>query len=420
MIDRNNISFNESLDTVRQYSDDNLEEKRVELIIKMGALFSEQIILSDTQFVDNKGVRNLFLNRLGEKGFQDFFSETIMVGIRPGFSSFSELVDQQIKKRMIFSSFPSKPRKAIVNGDIKNIYALNTLYPNLRFKPYIEALDKIYEDLNTIDIKYDPKSFPDLVEKNLENTKELDAHAKRLCEELMSRTKDELKLKMEENPGRSDFYNAIDKSPYNPKSKEMVKRFFVDSAYNKNFWYANKFNALNHPGENDANLFASAYPNIVKEFESSKDIIKLPTIPSEVKINLNEIDFNFLHTLHTDNKKEIEKLSLIRTAKNVESADEKLENYINFLTQEVKDLYMKKGLKKLIKPIKIIAHASLGLSYLGTKMNYITPEISFCIPATSYFVLSITDLIDEYVILPRQNKRFTVIEKYLKETKLVD
>ncbi|CAD7769688.1 hypothetical protein AIOGIFDO_00663 [Candidatus Methanoperedenaceae archaeon GB37] len=72
MIDRNNISFNESLDTVRQYSDDNLEEKRVELIIKMGALFSEQIILSDTQFVDNKGVRNLFLNRLGEKGFQDF------------------------------------------------------------------------------------------------------------------------------------------------------------------------------------------------------------------------------------------------------------------------------------------------------------------------------------------------------------
>lgn len=310
MIDRNNISFNESLDTVRQYSDDNLEEKRVELIIKMGALFSEQIILSDTQFVDNKGVRNLFLNRLGENGFQDFLSETIMVGIRPGFSSFSELVDQQIKKGMIFSSFPSKPRKAIVNGDIKNIYALNTLYPNLRFKPYIEALDKIYEDLNKICIPYDPRSFPDLVEKNLENTKELDAHAKRLCGELMSRTKGELKLKMEENPpGRSDFYNAIDKSPYNPKSKEIVKRFFVDSAYNKNFWDANEFNALNHPSENDANLFAYAYPNIVKEFESSKDIIKLPTIHSEVKINLNEIDFNFLHTLHTDNKKEIEKLS---------------------------------------------------------------------------------------------------------------
>ena len=418
MIDRNNISFNESLDTVRQYSDDNLEEKRVELIIKMGALFSEQIILSDTQFVDNKGVKNLFLNRLGENGFQDFFSETIMVGICPGFSSFSELVDQQIKKGMIFSSFPSKPQKAIVNGDIKNIDALHTLYPNLRFKPYIDALDKIYEDLNKIDIKF--KSFPDLVEKNLENTNELDAHAKRLCEELIGRTKDELKLKKKEKPDRSDFYNAIDKSSYNPESKETVKRFFVDSAYNENFWDANEFNALNHPSENDANLFVYAYPNIVKEFETSKDIIKLPTIPSDVKINLNEINFNFLHTLHTDNKKEIEKLSLIRTAKNLELADEKLENYINFLTQEVKDLYMNKGLKKLIKPIKIIAHASLGLSYLGSKMNYITPEISFCIPATSYFVLSITDLMDEYVILPRQNKRFMITEKYLKETKLVD
>ena len=273
MIDRNNISFNESLDTIRQYSDDNLEEKRVELIIKMGALFSEQIILSDTQFVDNKGVRNLFLNRLGEKGFQDFFSETIMVGIRPNFSSFSELVDQQIKKGMIFSSFPSKPQKAIVNGEIKNIDALHTLYPNLRFKPYIAALDKIYEDLDKIKIKY--KSFPDLVEKNLENTKELDAHAKRLCGELMSITKDELKLKKKETPDRSDFYNAIDKSPYNSKSKETVKRFFVDSAYNENFWDTNEFNALNHPSEDDANLFAYAYPNIVKEFETSvKSILK--------------------------------------------------------------------------------------------------------------------------------------------------
>lgn len=415
MIDRNNISFNESLDTVRQYSDDNLEEKRVELIIKMGALFSEQIILSDTQFVDNKGVRNLFLNRLGEKGFQDFFSETIMVGIRPGFSSFSELVDQQIKKRMIFSSFPSKPRKAIVNGDIKNIYALNTLYPNLRFKPYIEALDKIYEDLNKIDIKY--KSFPDLVEKNLESTKELEAHAKRLCGELMSRTKDELKMK--ENPDRSDFYNAIDKSPYNFKSKEIVKRFFVDSAYNENFWDANEFNALNHPSESDANLFAYAYPNIVKEFESSKDIIKLPPIPSDIKIDLNEINFNFLHTLHTDNKKEIEKLSLIRTAKNVESADEKLEKYINFLTQEVKDFYNKNGIRRHIKPIKIAVYGNLAMIHDWGVMNFVPPEISFCIDK-GYTVLFITGLMDYFVLEPRQNKRFTVIEKYLKETKLVD
>lgn len=417
MIDRNNISFNESLDTVRQYSDDNLEEKRVELIIKMGALFSEQIILSDTQFLDNKGVKNLFLNRLGENGFQDFLSETIMVGIRPGFSSFSELVDQQIKKGMIFSSFPSKPQKAIVNGDIKNIDALHTLYPNLRFKPYIVELDKIYEDLNKIDIKF--KSFPDLVEKNLENTKELNAHPKRLCEELIGRTKDELKLKKKEKPDRSDFYNAIDKSSYNPKSKETVKRFFVDSAYNENFWDANEFNALNHPNENDANLFAYAYPNIVKEFETSKDIIKLPPIPSDIKIDLNEINFNFLHTLHTDNKKEIEKLSLIRSAKNVESADEKLEKYITFLTQEVKDFYNKNGLRRHIKPIKIAVYGNLAMIHDWGVMNFVPPEISFCIDK-GYTVLFITGLMDYFVLEPRQNKRFTVIEKYLKETKLVD
>jgi len=417
MIDRNNISFNESLDTVRQYSDDNLEEKRVELIIKMGALFSEQIILSDTQFVDNKGVKNLFLNRLGENGFQDFLSETIMVGIRPGFSSFSELVDQQIKKGMIFSSFPSKPQKAIVNGEIKNIDALHTLYPNLRFKPYIEALDKIYENLNKIDITF--KSFPDLVEKNLENTKELHANPKRLCGELIGRTKDELKLNKKEKPDRSDFYNAIDKSSYNPKSKEIVKRFFVDSAYNENFWDANKFNALNHPSENDANLFAYAYPNIVKEFETNKDIIKLPPIPSDVKIDLNEINFNFLHTLHTDNKKEIEKLSLIRTAKDVESADEKLEKYINFLTQEVKDFYNKNGLRRHIKPIKIAVYGNLAMIHDWGVMNFVPPEISFCIDK-GYTVLFIIGLMDYFVLEPRQNKRFTVIEKYLKETKLVD
>ena len=235
----------------------------------------------------------------------------------------------------------------------------------------------------------------------------------------MSRTKDELKLKMKENPDRSDFYNAIDKSPYNPKSKETVKRFFVDSAYNENFWDANEFNALNHPSEDDANLFAYAYPNIVKKFESRKDIIKLPPIPSEVKINLNEINFNFLHTLHKDHIKEIEKLSSIRTAKNVESADEKLEDYINFLTQEVKDFYNKKGLRRHIKPINIAAYGSLAIHDWDGLMNFIPPEISFCIE-NGYTVLFITGLMDHFLLKPRQKKRFTVIEKYLKETKLVD
>ena len=142
-----------------------------------------------------------------------------------------------------------------------------------------------------------------------------------------------------------------------------------------------------------------------------------------MKINLNEIDFKFFHTLHTDNKKQIEKLSLTRTATNSESAEIILEGYINFLTQEVKDLYMKKGLRKYIGLIEIAAYGGIAKSHEWDSMNFITPEISFCIEKAPYTVLVITKLMDHFVLKPRQNKRIMMterIERYLKETKLVD
>lgn len=430
-ISEKNLSFTESLDTVLQHSDPIIEMQRVEAIFKLSALFSEQIVLSDTQFVDNQGIRDIFLKN---QGFQDFLSETAIVGMRPSSSSFSELVDQQIKDKMRFSSFPSKVQRAVENGEIKNIYHLNALYPKLRFEYFIDKLDDIYDNTKNI-TKVEFQSYPDRVEKSLERAGELgNAGARKLCTELMVRTKEELKLKKIDEPNRSIFHSAIDKSPYSDQSKNIVKRFFVDYEYNKNFWETNGFNCLTHPGREDTDAFRNAYTNVAEEFDKGKYMIKLPSIISEAKLpedklRLDDIDFNFLHKLRSDsdnNKRLIKLLTDIRTAKDRDSAIDSLKMYIDFLMLLIEKEYMNKGMKKGRKVSYIVGYIVGGalsadivdraLSSLIFEIPY--PVLSFVIGGAGSVHLSlfITDLIDKKILTPRQNERFREVEQHLRKT----
>lgn len=413
-----NIAFTESLDTVNQ-GHDSTETTRVENIFKLSALFSKQIILSDTQFVDNRGIRDLFLNN---KDFQDFLGKTTLVGLRPRISSFSELVEQQIKGKFRYSSFPSKVQKAVERGEIKNIYHLNSRYPELQFEYFIEKLDDLYDKTkNKINVDY--QSYANLVEKSLERADNLqDIGAKKLCSELMSRTKDELKLKNKENPDRSIFYSTIEKSPYNSQSKNIVKRFFIDYEYNRNFWDTNGFNCLTHPNNEDTNTFKQGYTNIAEEFESNKYMIELPPFHSDGKLYFEDIDFEFLYNLHSDtyNKRLIDKfLSQIQSAKDPNSAEESLKDYLDFLMPLVRERYMKKG-KTHVKKVDIMAGYLIGggLSYLTFGIPYITPELSFIIggPGATHFALVISNLIHKWRISPRQNEKFNDVEKLLRQT----
>lgn len=278
-VPKKDLSFTESLDTVLQHS-----KQRVEGIFKLSALFSEQIILSDTQFVDNNGIRDLFL----KKGFQDFLGEIAIVGMRPrtDISSFRELVEVQIKEqRMRFSSFPFEVQRAVEKGIVKDLDDLNASYPKLRFEEFIDKSDDVYDRTkNKIKVEY--QSYPDLVEKSLERKDELqDEGAKDLCKNLMQITKEELKSKNKEEPQRTDFYSAIENSKkyypykeYSSYSQYIVKRFFVDYAYNKNFWGTNGFNTLTHPDIGVTKVFKKAYTNIAQEFDSGKYRTSVSTI----------------------------------------------------------------------------------------------------------------------------------------------
>lgn len=202
-----NIFFPKTLDTVLQNPKliDNLnnlqEMQRVEYILKEGGLFSEQILLSATQFIDNRGIRDILFR---DQGFKNFLAEKVKVGMWSDSSSFSQLVNQQIKGNMIFSSFPLEAQNAIKNGKINNIIDLDKEFPQLHFKYFIEKLDEIYDTKKNI-FKLKFQSYPDLVENNLEqNIDKFDnIEVKRLCSELMERTETELKLHEDDEITRS-------------------------------------------------------------------------------------------------------------------------------------------------------------------------------------------------------------------------
>ena len=434
MIGRNtkskeDISFMESLDTVNQdIRNPKRETVRVARIFKLSALFSKQVILSDTQFVDNTGIRNLFVEDLG---FQDFLNETTLVGMRPKVLNFTKLVEQQLDNRMEFSSFDYLTQVKVKKGVIQDMDQLFNETSSLKFEYFIKGLDDVYlksEKKRKIDFG----SYPDLVENSLkEMLNELQHNdARKLCKELMYQAEKELEsIETKEKVDRTIFYSVIDKSNYNQEAKEIAKRFFVDREYNKNFWDQNDFNCLTHSSERDTELFEMAFPKVVGEIDFKKrsensKIIELPSYNLEGMLYLDEIDFQSLATLRHDYKKTIESyLDDIQKSEDPDSAYKNLRDYLNFLLPHINKCYEEKGLSKLIKKVNIgaVVPFIVGVSRIfPTKafgIPYTTPGISFSIGTLatgSFFVLSIANLVAKRQET-KQTKLYGEFEKCLRE-----
>lgn len=305
-ISNEKLYFIASLDSTYQYQSNKEETIRASTILKLSSLFSEHIILSDSQIVDNKGIKNLFVS---DENFLDFFCESVVVGMRKGKKSFTEIVEEQIKNGMKYSSLPPSVQKQIEDKDIKNLDHLDRLYPELKFGLFLERLDEKYDSKKIIEIDYGKNlnRFPERVEEFLDNPFFManfsNPDVKRLCDELMYLASREMELKTSSQITRSIFYSAIQKSIYPEEVKKTVKESIINRAYSENVWKDRGFNCLDHRSGEDVRFF-----NKVCNRNSMNDqIVKISYANVKNKMDLDGINFKFLNELHSENEDLIEK-----------------------------------------------------------------------------------------------------------------
>lgn len=301
-ISNDKLYFISSLDPGNQKQDNNEEITRTKDIFKLSSLFSEKIVLSDTQVVDNKGIKDLFLS---DENFQDFFCSSVHVGMRKGKSSFCEVVEEQIEAGIKYSFLPPNIQKEIESHNIKNLDHLNRLYPKLKFDSFIKKLDNMYQfDENIKKIDYGsnfdlyPKRVENIIEKPnfIQSLKNPDA--KKLCSAIMSMASREMELKKKPHITRSIFYSAIEKSPYSEEVKNTVKTTLIDRAYTENFWDFQGFNCLKHQSEGEI----KALNKVCNRNYRSDQVINISCASVKNKLNLDDINFKFLKEFHSTNE----------------------------------------------------------------------------------------------------------------------
>jgi hypothetical protein len=436
LVTPNDMSFIENLDSVRQnrnqksYLPEN-EINRISQSFKLSALFSNSIILLDTQFVDNFGFRELFLR---DKGFRRLLNETTFVGMREGVSDFTSLVNSQLSKKMIFSSLEDSSNKMIRDaGEINSIEKLPNTGRIGTFKNFIARLDDEYLcTAKKVDVRFD--SYADNLKDNIEaRINDLQSYgAKKICLKLL----DKLNTKEEEDISRSDLYSLLEKykSEHSTEDVEIVRRFFIDLEYNRNFWYTNKFNCLTHSDDEDISLYNKAFPKYnEKLLPFTKSDTTEFSLSSEGRLYLDYIDFDFIASFREKNKAQIEKhFDRIQKYKSDDDTNEKFDKYIDFLLPQVNEYYEGKGWGNFIsKSTPLIDIVSVGITtgiglaglypekIFGT--SHLSPELTFCLAGAtvaSGVLVSIANLVnsDHENRRMKQNKRYCEFERCLKST----
>lgn len=385
-ISNDKLYFVASLDSINQYQDNKEETIRINTVLKLSSLFSEEIILPDSQIVDNKGIKNLFIS---DENFQDFFSECVTVGMRKGKKSFYDLIEEQIGRGMRFSSLPPKVQKQIEDKEIKNLAHLDNLHPELKYGLFVEKLDEMcdFKKIKEIDYGSNYDLYPQRVEKILEDSMFManftNPDVKRLCDDLMNLASKEMKSINSPHITRSIFYSAIKKSIYSEEVKRTVKESIIDRAYNENFWKERGFNCLNHRSGEDITFL-----NKVCNRSSNNQIVKISYANVKNKIDLDKIDFKFLKEFHLKNKTMIEE-----NFNSIRNSETFLNKSINEKSPEIDVKFAESTLAK-----DIVSHISLLREEIGehehNKMNkkmhsferVVNPIISVGCAYSSFFI----------------------------------
>jgi hypothetical protein len=347
---KRDTSFCSNLDTVLQQKD-NLDEKiRVARTLKLAALFSTNIVLSDTQFIDNLGLRALFLN---EPDFRDFAYSSapdglppLLVGMRAEARNLrdvlADMIDVARKKKgpMLFSSFSRHQQQNLEEFHRKGEISLEAFYSiaGRRFEEYLEhTLTDIYCEKGKVYADYDLRiNYPELVKKQIQGIDNFFLNSVRRGFINIIHCIESWEGDMP--PTRTDLYREVEKLDVTPQVMREIKRVALDVPYNVNFVFGYQVNLLTER-ELSPSLLRHTAPNLLHDIVRTVDnqtaftpitLIQKP----KTTLFLDEMDFGMIRKIREapDWAKNIRQISQTKDFIEMRKA---LATHIEFLLEQV-------------------------------------------------------------------------------------
>lgn len=333
--------------------------RTVDNMIKMTSLMSQHIVISDTQALDNKGLRNLILKR---KKVVDFLQIPaaenklpLLISMRPGCNNFEDVLKNMLfrKRPMLFSSLPLKKRKKIEKvyrkGKEKSLGSFYDIAGD-DFCQYINLLCEIYGKNNKSIVHWKPlaHNYPVEITKALKHRLTFfqflkegghytgsDEAARECCEKMnhfINDTEGKIIDGEKVQIDRSILYDFIDQFPHpnNWDWKGILKHTVLDKPYHGNFAFSNRFDRVLDRemwgiGFNDYSIHLSKQAQEAVPLDELK-IKKLP-------LNFDEVSYEQIAELRGGG--EISKLlANMKNSKDETEYVESINLLLDYLTQE--------------------------------------------------------------------------------------
>lgn len=329
----------------------------VSYILKLALLMSKHLLVSDTQLVDNRGVRALFTR----KAVREFLKTPDPDGVTPtiacvrGLSGFEKVLEEWLinrEKPALFSSLSKEQ-----NDQIQQKYGkegVNTLGPfydicrkgGEDFESHIKNLEEVFQrtDISRTEWGKLKRKYPESVaeavtvekailttlinKRKVKHTEDIHIQVMekqlRLCQ-LIESTVEKGGL------DRSALYNKINVFDAPESIKPFVKRQILDKPYNDGFAEANQSDLIRGDKYQVISLLDGA-PNIAQKTEKPYQILK------EVKIfplSLRGVSFAAIRKIRSSDffLKGLELLHDPSEEKNLRFIDEYLPNLYGQLAQ---------------------------------------------------------------------------------------
>jgi len=324
----------EELDTVNK-----LKPQQIDGLIKLEALFSPSFAFSDTQLIDNKGLRDLYFqkpskitkNIFEEDSVSDTIGSTIEVCYRPKAKrgeeiDFRKVIENMIEKSkepMLFSSLKPSSNEKLKKMRARHgkvtynefIEILQNTEPTEAgiFNSYIEWLNGIFNKKNHCSKKeWNFQNYSELVTNVIEEKKELEKYYNKLKTPSATNFHSWLKDKLEEKPDRTPLIKELQRKFKLREIKKPDKEIYeqiLNFPYNYNLAKSHNYAFTQESRSKDlTELFYNAGLLGSKQLEKAKREqieefyrrYKRPRLLSiNRRINLNKTNYDHIQMIRT-------------------------------------------------------------------------------------------------------------------------
>jgi len=365
------VSFN-YLSTFDPWLKHNISD--TEWIVKMNALTSKNLVISDNQALNNISFQYL----LKRSDFQKFITTPnrngylpISISMRKGINNFYDILDELLMRREIPPIFPwassVKQKKIEHEFNPKTRGSLDSFFKiaGKDFRQHVNFLNSLLklQDNTLLRWEHLDKNYPELVNEEIDKLYKLD--------EIIVYNKDDiniLKLKCDQiskiiandnEVNRSNLFRFINTSSIPPKIKNLLILKILHEPYHKNFSISGGFNMVTGTEFNNNFLGPLVKDNKWNnDFLTTENILEIDEFP----IDIGQLSYSRISTIRNTYSFQ----SLLTAIENTSSEDcaYALRDLLVLISSEAgKDVV---GLSKLSKiHINIFRHPNQLRKYFG-------------------------------------------------------